>query len=199
MGLPSEILERRPDIVQAKYLLKAQTEANRRGHGPAPAQHRPDRYDLGLATTKIGSVTSEGGVWSIGGQVLAPIVDFGKNKRRVEIEEEKTRQALYQYEATVLSAFREVEDALVAIATLREELAATDRQQKAAKNANMLSVQRYDRGVTSYLEVLETERSLFDVELQLSDLQERYLSAYVSLYKALGGGWLGREEMEQNE
>ena len=192
VGLPSQILERRPDIVQAKYQLKAQTEQI----GVAMALRLPNialTGDLGLATTEIGSVTSEGEVWSIGGQVLAPIIDFGKNKRRVEIEEEKTRQTLYQYEATVLNAFREVEDALVAIATLRDELAATDRQQKAAKNANMLAGQRYDKGVTSYLEVLDTERTLFDVELQLSDLQEQYLSAHVSLYKALGGGWLSRK------
>ncbi|BBO75711.1 RND transporter [Desulfosarcina widdelii] len=198
VGLPSDLLERRPDIVQAKYLLKAQTDQI----GVAQALRLPSislTGTLGVASTEVGSITSEGGVWSVGGQVLAPIIDFGKNKRRVEIEEEKTRQALYQYEATVLNAFREVEDALVAITTLRDELAATDRQQKAAKNANMLSNQRYDKGVTSYLEVLDTERTLFDVELQLSDLQEQYLSAFVNLYKALGGGWLRREQESQEK
>lgn len=198
VGLPSDLLERRPDIVQAKYRLKSQTEQI----GVAQALRLPSislTGTLGVASTEIGSVTSEGGVWSVGGQVLAPIIDFGKNKRRVEIEEEKTRQALYQYEATVLTAFREVEDALISIETLRDELAATDRQQKAARNANMLSNQRYDKGVTSYLEVLDTERTLFDVELQLSDLQEQYLSAFVNLYKALGGGWLTRERESQEK
>jgi multidrug efflux system outer membrane protein len=196
VGLPSDILERRPDIVQAKYRLKAQTE----NIGVAQALRFPSislTGTLGVASTEIGSITTEGGVWSIGGQLLAPIIDFGKNKRRVQIEEEKTRQALYQYEATVLNAFREVEDALVAIATLKKELASTDRQQKAAKNANALSKQRYDKGVTSYLEVLETERTLFSVELQLSELQQQYLVAHVSLYKALGGGWLTRQAHEQ--
>jgi multidrug efflux system outer membrane protein len=197
VGLPSGILERRPDIVQAKYQLKAQTE----NIGVAQALRFPSislTGTLGVASTEIGSITNEGGVWSIGGQLLAPIFDFGKNKRRVEIEDEKTRQALYQYEATVLTAFREVEDALVTIATLRKELTATDRQQKAAKNANTLSKQRYDKGVTSYLEVLDTERTLFSAELQLSELRQQYLSAYVSLYKALGGGWLTREAQKQN-
>ena len=197
VGVPSEILERRPDIAQAKYQLKAQTERI----GAALALRFPSislTGALGVASSEIGSITSEGGVWSIGGQVLAPIIDFGKNKRRVEIEEEKTRQALFQYETVVLNAFREVEDALVEIATLRNELAATDRQQKAAKNANALSKERYDKGVSSYLEVLDTERTLFSVELQLSELQQQYLGAYVSLYKALGGGWLTREEQEQN-
>ncbi len=198
VGLPSEILERRPDIVQSKYQLKAQTE----NIGVAQALRFPSislTGTLGVARTEIGSITSEGGVWSIGGQLLAPILDFGKNRRRVEIEEEKARQALYQYETAVLSAFREVEDALVAITTLREELAATARQQKAAKNANDLSKERYDKGVTSYLEVLDTERTLFSVELQLSELQQQYLGAYVTLYKVLGGGWLTREAESSRE
>lgn len=197
VGLPSDILQRRPDIVQAKYQLKAQTERI----GVAQAIRLPSislTGTLGVASTEIGSITSEGGVWSIGGQILAPIIDFGKNKRRVEIEEERTRQVLNQYEATVLNAFREVEDALVAIATYSDELAATDRQQKAAKNANALSKERYDKGVTSYLEVLDTERTLFSVDLQLSELQQQYLGAYVTLYKALGGGWITRDAQEQD-
>ena len=197
VGMPSDILDRRPDVAQARHLLKAQTERI----GVAQALRLPSislTGTLGVASTDLGSITSEGGVWSVGGQLLAPIIDFNKNKRRVEIEEEKTRQALFQYESTVLSAFREVEDALVAIQTFRQELAATDRQQKAAKNANSLSKERYDKGVTSYLEVLDTERTLFSVELQLSELQQQYLGAYVNLYKALGGGWITREEREQN-
>jgi multidrug efflux system outer membrane protein len=115
----------------------------------------------------------------------------------VEIEEQRTQQALYQYENTVLTAFREVEDALVEIATYRNELAAVDRQQKAAKNANNLSKERYDKGVSSYLEVLDTERTLFSAELQQSDLQQQYRNAYVNLYKALGGGWVSQMERDK--
>jgi multidrug efflux system outer membrane protein len=197
VGLPSDIIERRPDIVQARYLLKAQTEKI----GVAEALRLPAislTGTLGVASTDLGAVTTEGGVWSAGGRLLGPIVDFGKNKRRVEIEEQKTRQALYQYENTVLTAFREVEDALVEIDTYRKELAAVDRQQKAAKNANDLSKERYDKGVASYLEVLDTERTLFSAELQQSDLQQRYRNAYVNLYKALGGGWISNAEREKN-
>ncbi|GAB6906425.1 Efflux transporter, outer membrane factor lipoprotein, NodT family [Desulfosarcina cetonica] len=189
VGMPSTLLDRRPDIVQAKYQLKAQTERI----GVAQALRLPAvslTGTLGVANTEIGTITSKGEAWSIGGQLLAPILDFGKNKRRVEIEEEKTRQALFQYQSTVLTAFREVEDALVAIRTYRQELAATQRQQRAAKNANALSKERYNRGVSSYLEVLDTERTLFSAELQLSELQQLYLGAYVNLYKALGGGWI---------
>jgi multidrug efflux system outer membrane protein len=196
VGLPSDILVRRPDILQASYLLKAQTERI----GVAEALRLPAislTGTLGVASTDLGAVTTEGGVWSIGGRLLGPIVDFGKNKRRVEIEEQRTQQALYQYENTVLTAFREVEDALVEIATYRNELAAVDRQQKAAKNANNLSKERYDKGVSSYLEVLDTERTLFSAELQQSDLQQQYRNAYVNLYKALGGGWVSQAERNE--
>ena len=199
VGLPSDILERRPDIIQAKYLVKAQTETI----GVAEALRFPAislTGALGVASTDLGAVTTEGGVWSVGGTLLGPIIDFGKNKRRVEIEEQKTQQALYQYENTVLIAFREVDDALAEIATYRQELAAIDRQQKAAKNANNLSKERYDKGVSSYLEVLDTERTLFNADLQQSELQQRYLNAFVNLYKALGGGWVNQAERnEQTE
>ncbi|MCP4341802.1 MAG: TolC family protein [Desulfobulbaceae bacterium] len=188
-GMPSEILERRPDISQVKYLLKAQTE----NIGIAEALRWPAislTGTLGVASTDLGSVTVDGGVWSVGGRILGPIFDFNKNKRRVEIEEQKTKQALYQYENTVLTAFREVEDALIEIVTYRNELAAIDRQLKASNNATELSQERYDKGVSSYLEVLDTERTLFSTDLQQSELQQLYLNSYVNLYKALGGGWV---------
>ncbi|MDX2452714.1 TolC family protein [Desulfosarcina sp.] len=197
VGLPSDILARRPDILQSSYLLKAQTERI----GVAEALRLPAislTGTLGVASTDLGAFTTGGGVWSIGGTLLGPIIDFGKNKQRVEIETQKTQQALYQYENTVLTAFREVEDALVEIATYRNELAAVDRQQKAAKNANNLSKERYDKGVASYLEVLDTERTLFSAELQQSDLQQQYRNAYVNLYKALGGGWTTKAEGDEN-
>ncbi len=197
VGLPSDILVRRPDILQASYLLKAQTERI----GVAEALRFPAislTGTLGVASTDLGAITTEGGVWSIGGRLLGPIVDFGKNKQRVVVEEQKTQQALYQYENTVLIAFREVDDALVEIATYRNELAAVDRQQKAAKNANGLSKERYDKGVSSYLEVLDTERTLFSSELQQSDLQQQYRNAYVNLYKSLGGGWVSQDERDED-
>lgn len=197
VGLPADILDRRPDITQSKFLLKAQTETV----GVAVALRLPAislTGALGVASTDLGAVTTEGGIWSVGGRLLGPLIDFSKNKRRVEIEEQRTQQALYQYENTVLTAFREVDDALSEIATYREELAAIDRRQKAAKNANALSKERYDKGVSSFLEVLDSERALFDAELQLSELQQRYVNAYVNLYKALGGGWITKEAMDRH-
>jgi multidrug efflux system outer membrane protein len=195
VGMPADILEHRPDIIQAKYLLKAQTE----NVGVAEALRWPAislTGALGGASTELGSLAIDGGIWSVGGRLLGPVIDFGKNKRRVEIEEQKMQQSLYLFENMVLNAFREVEDALIEIATYREELAAIDRQQKASKNANKLSKERYDKGVSSYLEVLDTERTLFSADLQLSQLQQQYLNAYVGLYKALGGGWTDRTDRE---
>jgi multidrug efflux system outer membrane protein len=193
VGLPSDILENRPDINQAMYLLKAQTERI----GVAEALRFPSislTGTLGVASTDLGAITTDGGVWSVGGRLLGPVIDFDKNKNRVLIEEQKTKQALYQYENTVLTAFREVEDALVEIDTYRRELTAIERQQAAAKSANELSKERYDKGVSSYLEVLETERSLFSAALRLSELKQQYFNAFVKLYKALGGGWIAEEE-----
>ncbi|MBW2144620.1 MAG: TolC family protein [Deltaproteobacteria bacterium] len=115
------------------------------------------------------------------------------------IQEERAQQALYFYQNTVLMAFKEVEDALSEVHTYDDQIAAVERQYRAAKNANFLSGMRYDKGVSSYLEVLETERQLFSVGLEFSELKQQYLNAYVKLYKALGGGWLSKEEMEQAE
>ncbi len=198
IGVPSDILERRPDISQAKYLLKAQTE----NIGVAEALRWPAislTGTLGVASTELGSVTIDGGVWSVGGRILGPIIDFNKNKRRVEIQEQKTREALFRYENIVLNAFKEVEDALIEIATYRQEVAAITRQLKAARNANELSKHRYDKGVSSYLEVLDTERTLFSTDLQHSERRQQYLNAYVNLYKALGGGWVTTEEQDENK
>ncbi|CAB5079235.1 Efflux transport system, outer membrane factor (OMF) lipoprotein [Olavius algarvensis associated proteobacterium Delta 3] len=193
-GLPSSLLERRPDIAQAEYLLKAQTEEI----GIAVAMRIPSftlTGLLGAASNELAGISTEGGVWRVQGTMLGPVFNFGQNARRVDIEKEKTQQALFRYENTVLTAFREVEDALVEIETYRNQIAAVTNQRNAATNARALSKKRYDQGVTSYLEVLETERQLFNAELELSDLMRQYLSAYVNLYKALGGGWVSKSEM----
>jgi multidrug efflux system outer membrane protein len=195
-GLPSSLLERRPDVAETFYLLQAQTAQI----GVAEALRLPAislTGLLGVASSELSNRTSEGVVWSAGASLAGPLFNFGKNKRRVEIEEARTRQALFFYENTVLTAFREVEDTLVAVETYKRQMEAVDRQVTAARNANELSKDRYDQGVTSYLEVLETERQLFSASLDLSELEQLKLNAYVGLYKALGGGWVTKEEMEK--
>ncbi|HSQ83596.1 MAG TPA: efflux transporter outer membrane subunit [Desulfobacterales bacterium] len=198
VGLPSTILERRPDIAEAMYLLQAQTARI----GVAQALRFPSISLTGLfgvASSEISSISTDGTVWSVGGSLLGPVFDFKKSRQRVEIENERTQQALYRYENRVLFAFREVSDALNDIQTYKTQISTVERKLKAAENAARLSKMRYDKGVTSYLEVLDTERTLFDVGLEYSELKQQFYNAYVRLYKALGGGWLTKAEMEQTQ
>ena len=179
--------------MQAEYRAQAQNARI----GIAQALRLPAIRLTGLyggASDELDSLTSGGAAWSVSGNVFGPLIDFRKSAKQVEIEREKTKQALLAYENTVLLAFKEVEDALVEVRTYKEELAAVARRTTAARSAAGLSKERYDKGVTSYLEVLDNERILFDVELELSQLRQDYLSAYVTLYKALGGGWISKEE-----
>jgi multidrug efflux system outer membrane protein len=198
VGLPSSLLERRPDILAARYTLKAQTERI----GVAEALRLPAislTGSAGAASTELSNLTVEGFAWSIGANLVGPLYHFGKNRARVEIEKARTKQALYQYENTVLIAFREVADALREIQTYREQLASLKRRFRAAKNADELARLRYDKGFSDYLVVLDSERTLFSVGLELSEVTQQYYSSYVRLYKALGGGWPSREEMEHVE
>jgi multidrug efflux system outer membrane protein len=188
-GLPSELIERRPDIRSAEELAHAQMARV----GVAQALRFPTLTLTGaggVASSDLDDLSeSDANFWSIGADLFGPLFEFGKNKRRVEVERARTEQAILQYEKTVLVAFQEVEDALVALRTGANEYAARARQVESARAAAVLSRARYDGGVTSYLEVLDIERSLFDAELLASRaLQQRY-AALVRLYKALGGGW----------
>lgn len=198
VGLPSALLERRPDIAQAEHLLHAQTARI----GIAEALRFPSISLTGIAgfaSTDLDDLISDGDAWSVSGSLLAPIFDFDKNKLRVVIQEERTKQALYRYQNTILIAFKEVEDALREVHTYDDQIASVERQRDAAENAASLSKMRYDKGVTSYLEVLETERQLFSAGLELSQVKQEYLNAYVRLYKALGGGWLSKDQAQSAE
>jgi multidrug efflux system outer membrane protein len=192
-GLPSQLLVRRPDIAESEYLLQSQNAQI----GVAVAKMFPAislTGLFGLASDDLSTLTVGDPAWSISGTLLGPLFNFGKNTSRVEVEEAKTQQVLYQYEYTVINAFREVEDALIDVQTYKEQLESLTRQYLAAKNAEKLSRMRYDLGVTSYLEVLESERTLFNAELQLSEIRQATFNSYIRLYKALGGGWISKEE-----
>ena len=194
--LPSKLLERRPDLVQAEQLFYAETARI----GVAQAMRFPSfslTGALGLASTDLSTLLSgESLVYSVGGSMLGPIFNWGKNKRRVEIQQQVANQALYRYEQSVLQAFREVDDALVDVYTYSRETQARLRQREAAKNAAKLSRARYDGGQTAYLEVLDTERSMFNAELEASTAWRLQLASYVYLYKAMGGGWILPQEAE---
>ncbi|MGW8369019.1 MAG: TolC family protein, partial [Gammaproteobacteria bacterium] len=188
-GLPSELIERRPDVLTAEQQLAAQTARI----GAAEALRFPSLTltgFLGVESTDLSDLNSgDADLWNVSADIFAPIFNSGKLKSNVEIERARTEQLLYNYEATVLQAFREVEDALVAIRTLKDEYAAQQRRVDAARNAARLSKARYDGGVVDYLEVLDSERTRFSAELDKSETLQAYLNAIVQLYKALGGGW----------
>ncbi len=188
-GLPSDLLERRPDVRQAEQNLAAQTARI----GVAQALRLPTLSltgSGGLVSNETDDLfDSDSEIWTVSADLFGPLFDMGKSKRQVEIERARTEQLLKQYELTVQQALREVEDALVAIRTRKAELAARERQVGSARSAATLSRARYDGGVTSYLEVLDSERSLFQAELTESQTRRAQLVAVVELYKALGGGW----------
>ncbi len=193
VGLPSQLLERRPDIKQAEALLMAQNAQI----GVAEAMRWPSLSltgMFGVASNDLTTLTSGGFAWSASGSLLGPLFQFGKNKKRAEIARFQTEALLYEYESTVLQAFKDVEDALISIKTLKEELLAQEMRTKAALNALMLSENRYSLGETSYLEVLDSQRQSFDAELDHTQTRLNLLIEYIKLYKALGGGWLSPEQ-----
>lgn len=187
-GLPSHLLLRRPDVVAAEQNLVAQNAFT----GAAKANRLPNislTGLLGVASNELSTLTDGPLAWNVGGSLLAPVFNFGRLQRQVNIEESKTNQAFLVYERTVLDAFRSVEDALVEITTLKEQLKARQDRLDAALNAQYLSGERYDKGVTSYLEYLESQRQAFEAELNYTETRRELLDAYVNLYRALGGGW----------
>jgi outer membrane protein, multidrug efflux system len=193
-GIPSSILERRPDIIAAENSYHAEI-AN---VGVAEAQRFPAIGLTGLiggvASQQLSSAVTGGLAWSASANLLSPLINWGKNKKRAEIQREVALQSAYNYENTIIQAFKEVEDALISISTIRVELSAREEQVKAAVSARDLSSERYKGGVTSYLEVIENDRAAFDAELLYSEARQQYLNSYILLYKALGGGWITREE-----
>jgi multidrug efflux system outer membrane protein len=192
-GLPSELLQRRPDVLASEASLAAQTARI----GVAEALRWPSislTGSLGFESADLSSLTDSGSdIWSFGGGIVQPLFNSGRNRARVEAEIARQEQALLSYEQTVLRAFAEVEDALVAVRTFRMEHEARTMQVTAARSAATLSRARYDGGVTSYLEVLDIERSLFNAELSESQTLRLYINSIIELFKALGGGWVPEE------
>ncbi len=188
-GLPSDLLERRPDVVAAEAALHAAT-AN---VGVAEALRWPALSLTGAAgfeSRDLSDLTSsDASVGNLAANLFGPLFEFGKNRRRVEAARAVAEQAALDWRFAALAAFRDVEDALVDLRTSRLEQAARERQATSAAAAVRLSRARYDGGVTSYLEVLDLERSLFSSQLSESSAREATFSALARLLKALGGGW----------
>lgn len=183
VGFPSELLERRPDILAAENRLHAQTLRI----GVAEALKYPSltlSLDMGAQLINPSFLFAD-----LGAQLLGPIFNAGKLKRNVEIEEARTRQLLLDYEYTYLTALKEVEDAMIAVKTYGREFDLRNEQMEMATKASQLSWVRYDGGLTSYLEVLNLQSSQFNAELKASEAFKNELTSIINLYEALGGGW----------
>jgi outer membrane protein, multidrug efflux system len=186
-GLPSALLERRPDIRQAEQRLAAATARI----GVAEALRFPQislTASGGVASTSLADLLTSG-TWSVGAGLVQPIFNAGRNRSRVALAEAQAQEATLVYQASVLQSLREVSDALVGYQRRREVRATQEALVVAAVDARRLAELRYRGGATSYLEVLDSETRLFVAELGLVQAQLTELTAFVEVYRALGGGW----------
>ncbi|HXV10185.1 MAG TPA: efflux transporter outer membrane subunit [Burkholderiales bacterium] len=193
-GVPSDLLVRRPDIRQAEQNLVA-ANAN---IGAARALYYPTISLTGLfgyASSDLDNLFSgPSQQWSYGGSIIGPIFTFGLIEGLVAASEAQQRQLLANYESTIQNAFREVDDSLIDNRKSRERLAAQSRQVAALRDYARLSRMRFEGGVTSYLEVLDAERSLFNTELDYTQTQGEVFNALVNIYKSMGGGWVNEAD-----
>jgi len=190
VGLPSELLLRRPDILQAEHRLKA-ANAN---IGAAKAAFFPSislTGQAGTASAAMGGLFEGGsGMWNLMPQITIPIFNAGRLRASLDYAEISKEISVAEYEAAIQNAFREVADSLAAQGTYGKQLQA---QQKRVENTHVyvsLAQQRYDAGVESYLTVLDAQRELYDAQNQQIQDRLAQLNSEITLYKALGGGWL---------
>ena len=188
-GLPSSLLERRPDIRQAEHQLIA---ANAQ-IGVAKAAYFPQISLSGSGGFQSAALTSlfggPAGTWNFGASLTQPIFTAGKLRSNVRFSEAQKQAAVLSYQKTVQTAFRSVSDALIAYRKSREFRSQEELLFQSAQDAARLSHMRYSGGVTGYLEVLTNETNAFSAELGLVQAQLNELLALVQIYQALGGGW----------
>jgi outer membrane protein, multidrug efflux system len=187
--LPSSLLERRPDVRQAEAVLHAATARIGAAKG--------DLFPRLMVTADYGTYSSNtdnlftknSEIYQILGGVSMPLFTGGRVGKQVDVARARAEQSRYTYEQTVLTALREVEDAVAGVRASRNQVAAQQTQVDALRRALRLAEMRYQSGASSYLDLLDAQRSLFGTELSLAQVQGQQATAAVTLYKALGGGW----------
>src|SRR5262245_43352452 len=188
-GLPSSLLERRPDILQAEQQLAA---ANAQ-IGVAKAEYFPQ-----IALTAVGGYqssalsrlfTGPAGLWSVGAGALQPVFEGGRIRSRVRLAEARVQEVTFIYQRTIQQAFREVSDALVGYRRSQDVRIQQQQVTNAAEDATRLSNMRYQGGAASYLEVLDSETRFFAAQLALAQAELREIRSVVQIYRSLGGGW----------
>jgi multidrug efflux system outer membrane protein len=188
-GLPSSLLERRPDLAAANQAFQAATA----DIGTAEALRLPT-FSLtgraGMASSDLNNLLQgKSATFSIGPQLVGPLFDAGRSGFAVKAAQARARQAHSDYRKAALQAFREAADSLNAFQKTGEIIDRRARQIAALKRVASVALERFKGGSSGYLEVLDAERSLFDAELQLADAKRDRLQAVVQAYRALGGGW----------
>ena len=193
-GVPSDLLERRPDIRQAEQALIA---ANAR-IGVAKSLYFPTislTGAFGTASTELSNLfTAASRAWSFGVPLSVPLFTAGRIGGEVKAAEAVQQEAVYSYQQTIQNAFREVDDALIDRSKSGQRLDALNRQLNALRNYARLARLRYDEGYTSYLEVLDAERTLFNIELIHTTGQKVLFRSLINIYKSMGGGWVTTAE-----
>ena len=188
-GLPSALLERRPDLRQAEEQLVA---ANAR-IGVAKAEFFP-KLSLtalfGAASPELSALTGGGAtVWAVSGMISGPLFNAGRTRGTYRASIARAEQARLQYAQAALTALREVSDALTALSKLHDAEAEQETAVQALAAAVQQATDRYRQGLASYYEVLEAQQQLYPAQTTLAQIRGNRLLAYAELYKALGGGW----------
>jgi NodT family efflux transporter outer membrane factor (OMF) lipoprotein len=194
VGLPSDLLRRRPDVMESERQL-AEATAN---IGVAVAQLFPKfslTGSLGQESSRLGLIArSASSIWEIGPSMSWQILDYNQLQSQVRVSNAEQQEALYSYRQTVLQSFSEVEDALVAYAQDQVRGKYLNDEVVADQRAVDLSTQLYERGLGDFLDVLTAERSLYSAQSDQSVSQSSVATDLVALYKALGGGWNEKDE-----
>jgi NodT family efflux transporter outer membrane factor (OMF) lipoprotein len=189
VGTPPELLKRRPDVQEAERLLAAATARI----GVATADLYPDLSVSGAVGAQGGTVlkgeTPLTYIAAAGPALIWPAFDFGTLDAKVDIADLQTKEQLARYKRTVLQAVEQVDEAVASLRAREDALRDLDRAIVAAKQAVKLATERYERGLTDFLNVLDAQRALFQLQAQGVEAQQDAAEQLVRLYKALGGGW----------
>lgn len=188
-ALPSQLLRRRPDIVQAERLLVA-----------ADATLAASRANLLPSINLTASGTLQDNaleklidnpfrLWSVGGSILAPLLNREALNAQVDVSAAARNQALYNYESVVRSAFSDVNNSIDAIVRLQQQLIEVEKQRDVVQEALRIAHNRYANGYASYLEELDAQRTLYSAQVSVIELRSNLLLAQIDLYRSLGGGW----------
>jgi multidrug efflux system outer membrane protein len=188
-GLPSSLLERRPDILEAEQVLEAENARI----GVARAAFFPTiklTGAAGLASADLGTLFNwPSRMWSVGPSISVPIFQGGRNRANLMATEARYEQSVAAYRGTILNAFREVEDSLSDITTLASQNDAVNRALVSSRDTVALANERYQKGLSSYLDVVDAQRDVLDAERQDALLRGQRAISTILLAKSLGGGW----------